>query len=78
MGPYRCPIEELPGEPGRLWPEYHLREPVSGVGDRDGIDEWSVSVRLERFRNRAVGGVVGSPAFSRFRQDERFSPSPRR
>ncbi|MFF9753209.1 hypothetical protein ACF1FC_10420 [Streptomyces sp. NPDC014344] len=47
---------------------------MSGVGDRDGIDEWSVSVRVERFRNRTVGGGVGSPALSRFRQDERFSP----
>ncbi|MEV7016728.1 hypothetical protein [Streptomyces sp. NPDC093991] len=76
MGSYRRPIEELPGDPGRLWLEYHLREPVSGMGDRDGIDEWTVSVRVERFRNRTVGGVVGSLAFSRLRQDERFSPSP--
>ncbi|MGC0376606.1 hypothetical protein [Streptomyces sp. SAI-229] len=76
MEPYGRPIEELPGDPRRLSLEYHQRQPLSGVEDQDGLDEWTVSVRVERFRNRTVGGVVGSLTLFRLRQDERFSPSP--
>ncbi|MDT6985087.1 hypothetical protein ACFSUJ_15110 [Streptomyces lusitanus] len=76
MEPYRRPIEELPGDPRRLSLEYSLREPLSGRDDSAAPDEWTVSVRVERIRNRTVGGVVGSLTLYRLRQDERFGPHP--
>ncbi|MFC8780926.1 hypothetical protein ACFY2D_24055 [Streptomyces nigra] len=76
MKSYRRPVGELPGDPGRLSLEYRLQEPLGGAEDRDGIEEWAVSVRVGRFRDRTVGGVVGALTFFRLRQDERFSPSP--
>ncbi|MGW7660152.1 hypothetical protein [Streptomyces sp. NPDC054756] len=76
MEQYGRPIGELPGDPRRLTLEYRLGESLSGVDDRYGVEEWTVSVRVARFRDRTVGGAVGSLTFFRLRQDERFSPFP--
>jgi GNAT superfamily N-acetyltransferase len=35
-----------------------------------------VSIRAKRFKNRTVGGVIGSMTLFRLRQDTRFSPYP--
>ncbi|GAA3815335.1 hypothetical protein GCM10023083_56810 [Streptomyces phyllanthi] len=49
---------------------------MSPEGDRDGLDEWTVSPRVERFKERTAGGVIGSMTLFRLRHDDRFSPFP--
>ncbi|WP_344630061.1 hypothetical protein [Streptomyces glaucosporus] len=56
--------------------EYRLTHDVSSAEDHDGLDEWTVSIRAKRFRNRTVGGVIGSMTLFRLRQDTRFGSHP--
>ncbi|MFF5343234.1 hypothetical protein ACFY4H_21370 [Streptomyces althioticus] len=76
MEPFRRPIEELPGDPRGLSVQYRQRQPLSGHEEPDGLDEWTVTARVERFWNRTAGGDIGSLTVLRLRQDERFGPDP--
>ncbi|MER7720890.1 hypothetical protein ABTX99_28825 [Streptomyces flaveolus] len=76
MTPFKRPPSDLPADPRLLALEYQLTHAVSSEEGRDGLDEWTVSIRAERFRNRTVGGVIGSMTLFRLRQDIRFSPYP--
>ncbi|TPQ20158.1 hypothetical protein [Streptomyces sporangiiformans] len=69
-------IDDMPGDPRRLVMDYHLSHHVSCEGDQDGLDEWTVSLRVERFKNRTAGGVIGSMTLFRLRLDDRYSPFP--
>ncbi|MGP2436840.1 hypothetical protein [Streptomyces sp. JW3] len=76
MESFKRSVRELPGDPRQLTLEYHSWEYARREDDLDGLDEWSVSVRLRRPGDRDAGAAVGSMTFFRLRQDERFSPWP--
>ncbi|MFC0497520.1 hypothetical protein ACFFKE_22260 [Streptomyces mutabilis] len=76
-------VDELPGDPRRLNLEYRSWHFVSSAGDRNGFDEWHVSVWSNRFLDRpkwsateTVQDDIGSMRLFRMRMDDRFSPFP--
>ncbi|AQS69096.1 hypothetical protein [Streptomyces pactum] len=76
-------VDDLPGDPRRLNLEYRSWHFVSSEGDRQGLDEWHVSVWANRFLDRpkwsatkTVQDDIGSMRFFRLRMDDRFSPFP--
>ncbi|GGQ85106.1 hypothetical protein [Streptomyces flaveolus] len=76
MTPFTRSPSDLPADPRLLTLKYQLTHDVSSETDRDGLEEWTVSIRAKRFKNRTIGGVIGSMTLFRLRQDTRFSPYP--
>lgn len=76
-------VDELPGDPRRLNLEYRSWHFVSSAGDRNGFDEWHVTIWPNRFLDRpkwsatrTVQDDIGSMRLFRMRMDDRFSPFP--
>ncbi|MET8976215.1 hypothetical protein ABZX85_11410 [Streptomyces sp. NPDC004539] len=62
----RRPATDLPADPRGLTLEYRQ---VRGVGrERGGVDEWTVTVRVGRYRGRTGGGEIGELKLLRARR----------
>ncbi|MFH9571894.1 hypothetical protein [Streptomyces sp. NPDC017230] len=79
----RRSVDDLPGDPRRLNLEYRSWHFVGSERDENGFDEWDVSIRANRFPDRATWSAaktaqdeIGSMRLFRMRMDDRFSPFP--
>ncbi|MDG9727695.1 hypothetical protein [Streptomyces sp. DH41] len=79
----RRSVDDLPGDPRRLNLEYRSWHFVGSERDENGFDEWDVSIRANRFLDRATWSAaktaqdeIGSMRLFRMRMDDRFSPFP--
>ncbi|MGJ5896921.1 hypothetical protein DF268_18620 [Streptomyces sp. V2] len=70
------PASDLPADPRGLALEHRQSRVVSGEGEWGGADEWTVTVRVDRFRNRTAGGDIGELKLIRARKAELFNWQP--
>ncbi|MFM9442106.1 hypothetical protein [Streptomyces acidiscabies] len=76
MFPTERPVTDLPADPRGLSLDYRQVRGVSREGEWDGADEWTVTVRVRRFRDRVVGGEAGELKLIRARKAELFDWQP--
>lgn len=72
----RLPIRELPADPGQLCLEHRKVQPALLSEEYDAIEEWTVTVTGPRFRDRTVGGEIGTITLYRLRRDNPSNCAP--